>query len=78
MEDEEEEIVLPTTDEFGGYSSRLRLHEMFNENNSSGLNFQEMSAKNNFGGADQSLESNLCELLGIDVEAMALAIVMED
>ena len=60
---EEYEVMLPSTDEFGGYSSRLRLQEVYIE-----------SKKDD----NQNLESNLCQLLGIDIEAMALAIVMED
>ena len=57
------DLLLPSVDEFGGYSSRLRLHEAqpeLTEND-----------QNNF-------EQNLCALLGIDIEAMAFAIVMED
>ncbi|CDW88553.1 UNKNOWN [Stylonychia lemnae] len=58
------EFLIPSTDEFGGYSSRLRLHEVL-------INQNEREEQAN-------LEQNLCKLLGIDIEAMALAIIMED
>lgn len=54
-------------DEFGGYSSRLR--------NSGFKRNKKREEKENKDG--DSLEVNLCELLGIDVEAIAIRIAME-
>eukprot|EP00347_Sterkiella_histriomuscorum_P006462 403352682 len=66
------EFLIPSTDEFGGYSSRLRLHEVSNSS------FSILKSGDENGLLNTQLEQNLCDLLGIDIEAMALAIVMED
>lgn len=47
-------------DEFGGYSSRLRHSKQ----------------KKDIDTSNNGLETNLCELLGIDVEAIAMRIAM--
>ena len=53
-------------DEFGGYSSRLRLHS------SKRQKIDETESDDKM----ESLELNLCEMLGIDVEAIAKRIAM--
>lgn len=55
-------------DEFGGYSSRLRL------NNGKRQKVCEFDSELEDKG--QNMELNLCELLNIDVEAIALRIAM--
>lgn len=52
-------------DEFGGYSSRLRLHQADNN----------CDLENDMGG---NVELNLCELLGIDVEGIAYKLAMSE
>ena len=54
---ENEEMIVSFQDEFGGYSSRLRI-------------------KGHQEKDDADVEQNLCELLGIDVEALALKLAM--
>jgi hypothetical protein len=60
----ENEILFPSTDEFGGYSSRLRVTE--------GCPLPEDKHD------DAHFEKSLCELLGIDIEMKALEIVRMD
>jgi hypothetical protein len=60
---EGDEFLVSFQDEFGGYSSRLRINQCEKTVE------QEM---------DQNVEINLCELLGIDVEGIALKLAMED
>jgi hypothetical protein len=62
----DKELIIPSTDEFGGYSSRLRLSD-----NSS-------ASTPEIHHDDQMFEQNLCALLGIDIEAKALEIVRRD
>ena len=66
LEDDEmdEAQLLSFQDEFGGYSSRLR-HQLQNKKQK-----QKQEEK------DEGLEINLCEMLGIDVEGIALRIAM--
>ena len=57
-----DEFLVSFQDEFGGYSSRLRINQ------------KEKVVEE----LDQNVELNLCELLGIDVEGIALRLAMED
>ena len=52
-------------DEFGGYSSRLRLNQK-----------RQKLGESDSDDANNNVELNLCELLGIDVEAIAIRIAM--
>ena len=91
---------MPAIDEFGGYSSRLRIPEMVSGNASTHHLDQDTSSidskkskkastkgkkKLALGGEDGLCEAsgaqsnqNLCQLLGIDVEKIALDIVMRN
>ncbi len=62
--------MFPTTDEFGGYSSRLRI--------TTETLVQSQSLEMDLKEEDSQFEKNLCELLGIDIEAKALEIVNQD
>ena len=84
---------MPAIDEFGGYSSRLRIpealassdkdHSICEQPRSHSLSAK-MSANPKQECEDGIEEScaganlNLCEMLGIDVENMALEIVEQD
>jgi len=61
IENQDPDYLVSFQDEFGGYSSRLRIGQK--------------EAK--FQDNDSSVELNLCELLGIDVEAIAMKLAME-
>ena len=63
----EADLIIPQTDEFGGYSSRLRLNENYVSKKKEVQVFEDVEN----GG----LELNLCDLLGIDIEAKALEII---
>lgn len=60
----ENELLFPSTDEFGGYSSRLRVTD-------SSPQLVEEKEEAHF-------EMSLCHLLGIDIEKKALEIVNAD
>jgi hypothetical protein len=62
----DKELIIPSTDEFGGYSSRLRLADSCS------------SADVESHLDDNMFEQNLCVLLGIDIEAKAQEIVRKD
>ena len=66
----EADLIIPQTDEFGGYSSRLRLNENYVSKRKDSIQLDESEN----GG----LELNLCDLLGIDIEAKALEIIQKD
>ncbi len=73
----DKELIIPTIDEFGGYSSRLR----FAENCSASLLATPTAADIEIHpiiNDDHMFEQNLCALLGIDIEAKALEIVRRD
>ena len=77
IDGDSQQIFFPSTDEFGGYSSRLRLQscQLGNDesNHTSQLSTCPASQTDN-----SILEFNLCDLLGIDIEAKALKIAMAD
>lgn len=60
----ENELLFPSTDEFGGYSSRLRVTD-------NATQIVEEKEEAHF-------EQSLCSLLGIDIEKKALEIVNAD
>ena len=64
-------MLVSFQDEFGGYSSRLRLQQADKP-----LEFTEELELANNGGA--GVEMNLCELLGIDVEAIAYKLALSE
>lgn len=69
-EDEDCINLISFQDEFGGYSSRLR-HSGYKK----GKKEEELEEQAADG---DGLEVNLCELLGIDVEAIAMQLAMEE
>ena len=54
-----DDCLVSFQDEFGGYSSRLRINQKEKPD-------------------DLDVDLNLCQLLGIDVEALALKLALED
>ena len=73
-----QQIYFPSTDEFGGYSSRLRLQQLVvGAGNAENIN-QSSQTSTCPSFADPNLEFNLCDLLGIDIDAKALKIAMAD
>lgn len=64
-------MLVSFQDEFGGYSSRLRLQQTDKH-----LDLTEEQELANNGGT--GVELNLCELLGIDVEAIAYKLALSD
>ena len=86
-------FFVPAIDEFGGYSSRLRLPEIVTEctekvtppenKKSAKKQALKLSAsvtheENGAKDSNGSLNLSLCHLLGIDVEKIALEIVTKD
>jgi len=95
--------LIPTIDEFGGYSSRLRIPESsatasstVTKSTDSTKKFDQMSGKDcglalnqfqfsdrnpsaaNFSfAANESQSNNLCQLLNINVDELALKIVLK-
>ena len=61
------ELLVSFQDEFGGYSSRLRLN---------GNKMQKTGDNEEYD--DEKMELNLCTLLGIDIEAIAYRIATEE
>ena len=92
MDSYESKFFIPATDEFGGYSSRLRipnthcLEELTRCSDFQSSQGSELSQREDIFEAGSikniddtsNLEQNLCELLGIDVEKMAKKIVNKD
>lgn len=66
--------MIPSTDEFGGYSSRLRLSELSDFSQLATQESNSYLSKND----DTNFEKSLCDLLGIDIEAKALEIIEKD
>lgn len=69
LNDEEGEMIVSFQDEFGGYSSRLRI----NSSNKQQIKKQVQELKDEEG---PNVEINLCELLNIDVDKIALQIAL--
>lgn len=68
LNDEEGEMIVSFQDEFGGYSSRLRI----NSSNKINIKKQVSVEKEMKDEEGPNVEINLCELLNIDVDNIAL------
>ena len=70
LNDEDGEMIVSFQDEFGGYSSRLRINSS-KKNEIRKQNSKDLKMKDEAFDAP-NVEVNLCELLNIDVDKIAL------
>lgn len=70
--EEEGEMIVSFQDEFGGYSSRLRI-DSTKKRATCDKNIQDVQMQEEEG---QNVDVNLCQLLNIDVDKIALKIAM--